>query len=182
MVKDVYLLTVHEPYDEPGAPGPVNALIVHAATLLHPDLPQPDAGRVYRCLTEFPGRAPGSLVPLSELDRELDDGRLWPPVADRHAVIRALVALARNPRRCESLPLSLTPADAELLATTPGHPVNVITPKGVTALGDSERSRLLASLAGSLPGTAGDPPLWPGDGLVEPPDEPVVMPHWPRGA
>jgi hypothetical protein len=40
MVKDVYLLTMHEPYDEPGAPAPVNGVIVHALTLLHPDLPQ----------------------------------------------------------------------------------------------------------------------------------------------
>ena len=58
MVKDVYLLAMHDPYDEPGAPVPVNGVIVHARTLLHRDLPQPDAGRIYRCLTEFPGRTP----------------------------------------------------------------------------------------------------------------------------
>jgi len=182
MVRDVYFLTVHEPYDEPGAPGPVNALIVAAATLLYPDLPQPGAGRVYRCLTEFPGRAPGCLVPLSELDRELDDGRLWPRVADRQAVIGALVALARDPGRCESMPLALRPADAELLAAASGRPVHVITPEGVSVLGDPERGRLLASLASGLPGIAGGPPLWPGDGLIDPPDDPAVMPYRPRGA
>ena len=59
-MKKVYFLTVHSPYQEPDAPGPVNGLITHARTLLHPDLPQPDAGRIYRCLTEFPGRFPAA--------------------------------------------------------------------------------------------------------------------------
>jgi hypothetical protein len=36
---------------------------VHVRTLLHPALPQPDAGRVYRCLTEFPGRVPVATCP-----------------------------------------------------------------------------------------------------------------------
>ena len=43
MVKDVYFLTVHEPYRMPGAPAPVNGVIVHALTFLHPGLPQPAA-------------------------------------------------------------------------------------------------------------------------------------------
>ena len=43
-MKNVYFLTVHSPYQEPDAPGPVNGLITHARTLLHPDLPQPGAG------------------------------------------------------------------------------------------------------------------------------------------
>ena len=51
------------------------AVIVHARTFLHPALPQPDAGRVYRCLTQFPGRVPGCLVPLSDLDYELCDSQ-----------------------------------------------------------------------------------------------------------
>src|ERR1700720_3568270 len=101
MVKDVYLLTMHDPYDEPGAPAPINGVIVHAATLLHPDLPQPDAGRIYRCLTEFPGRTPGCLVTLSDLNAELDGGRLWPQVADWNAVITALITLTRTADRCE---------------------------------------------------------------------------------
>ena len=63
MVNDVYFLTVHEPYQIPGAPAPVNGVIVHALTFLHPGLPQPDASQIYRCLTEFPGRTPGCLVP-----------------------------------------------------------------------------------------------------------------------
>ena len=120
MVKDVYLLAMHDPYDEPGAPVPVNGVIVHARTLLHRDLPQPDAGRIYRCLTEFPGRTPNCLVPLSTLNYELDDGRLWPQIADDwRAVIRALVALTRTPGRCESRPLAFPEIEAALLATGP---------------------------------------------------------------
>jgi hypothetical protein len=182
MVRDVYFLTVHEPYDEPGAPAPVNALIVAAATFLHPDLPQPDAARIYRCLTELPGRVPGCLVPLSALNRALDDGRLWPQVADWRAVVRALIALSRTPGRCESMPLALPAADAELLAAAPGQPVHVITAVGVTVLGEPDRRELLAELASGLPEVTGEPPLWPGDGLVQPPAEPAVMPCGPRSA
>src|ERR1700678_1426170 len=124
MVKDVYFLVMHEPYDEPGAPVPVNGVIVHALTLLHKDLPQPDAGRIYRCLTEFPGRTPSCLVALSTLNYELDDGRLWPQIADDwRAVIRALVALTRIPGRCESRPLAFPEIEAALLATGPFAPV-----------------------------------------------------------
>src|ERR1700721_1207049 len=100
MVKDVYLLAMHDPYDEPGAPVPVNVVIVHARTMLHRDLPQPEAGRIYRCLTEFPGRTPNCLVPLSTLNYELDDGRLWPRIADDGgAAGRGLGARAGRPGR-----------------------------------------------------------------------------------
>src|SRR6516165_5956161 len=89
-VTNVYFLATHAPREVPGTGRPVNGLIVHAAALLHPDLPQPDAGLVYRCLTEFPGRAPGCLVPLSTLDHELGGGRLWRKVADWPRVIHQL--------------------------------------------------------------------------------------------
>jgi hypothetical protein len=173
MVKDVYLLTMHEPYAEPGAPAPVNGVIVHALTLLHPDLPQPDAGRIYRCLTEFPGRTPGCLVPLSTLNYELDDGRLWPEIAgDWRAVLRALIALTRTPGRCESMPLAFPEIEAALLATGPFAPV----PPG---RGIPERNELLAMLAADLPGP--DRALWPGDNLVAPPAQPATMPYQPHG-
>jgi hypothetical protein len=175
MVKDVYFLTMHDPYDEPGAPAPVNGVIVHALTLLHPDLPQPDAGRIYRCLTEFPDRTPGCLVPLSTLNYELDDGRLWPQIAaDWKAVIRALIALTRTPGRCESMPLAFPAIEAALLATGPFAPV----PPG---LGIPERDELLAMLAEDLPGR-GQPELWPGDNLVAPPKDPVILPYLPHGS
>lgn len=115
MVRDVYFLTVHEPYEEPGAPAEVNALI----------------------------------------------------------------ALTRTPGRCESMPLAIPEADAELLAAAPGQPVHLITPAGVTVLGDPDRKELLAALASSLPEITGDPPLWPGNDLIQPPEEPAVMPRRP---
>jgi hypothetical protein len=174
VVKDVYFLTVHDPYEEPDAPGPVNGLIVHARTLLHLDLPQPDAGRIYRCLTEFPGRTPGCLVPLSTLHYELDDGRLWPEVADWKTAVRALIALTRMPELCESMPLVLPPVQATLLATGPFAPV----PPG---LGIPERSQLLDMLASSLPEAAGTPLLWPGDNLLPPPEHPAALPYQPHG-
>jgi hypothetical protein len=63
-VEDVYLLMLHEPYASSEHPVPINATIVHALTLLHPAVPQPDGSRMYRCLTEFPSRArlPGPAV------------------------------------------------------------------------------------------------------------------------
>jgi hypothetical protein len=171
MVKDVYLLAMHDPYDEAGAPVPVNGVIVHARTLLHRELPQPDAGRIYRCLSEFPGRTPNCLVPLSTLNYELDDGRLWPQIAeDWRAVIRALVALTRTPGRCESRPLAFPEIEAALLATGPFAPV----PPG---LGIPEREELLDMLAEDLPRR----PLWPGDNLAAPPEDPVTLPYQPHG-
>jgi hypothetical protein len=51
---------------------------------------------MYRCLTEFPSRTPGCVVPLSTLTFELDGGRLWPQVADWEAVVAAIVNLTRH--------------------------------------------------------------------------------------
>lgn len=174
MVKDVYFLTVHEPRHDLDAPAPVNGLIVHALTLLHPDLPQPDAGRMYRCLTEFPGRTPGCLVPLSTLHYELEDGRLWPHVADWKSVIRALITLTRTPGRCEAMPLALLPASAAVLATDPYQAI----PPG---LGIPQRNDVLTRLTRGLPETTGEPPLWPGDNLITPPEHPATMPYSPYG-
>lgn len=173
-MKNVYFLTVHSPYQEPDAPGPVNGLITHALTLLHPDLPQPDAGRIYRCLTEFPGRSPGCLVPLSTLHYELDNGRLWSQVADWRTVVRALIALTRTPGHCESMPLILDPVEAALLSTGPFAPVP-------PSLGIPERSQLVDILTSELPEATGEPPLWPGDNLVDPPEHPATMPYEPHG-
>jgi hypothetical protein len=141
---------------------------------LHPDLPQPDAGRIYRCLTEFPGRSPGCLVPLSTLHYELDNGRLWCQVADWRTVVSALIALTRMPGRCESMPLVLDSVEAALLSTGPFAPV----PPG---LGIPERSHLVDMLASKLPEATGEPPLRPGDNLIEPPKRPATMPYQPHG-
>jgi hypothetical protein len=40
-VQDVYFLTLHEPYEAPEHPVPINATIVHALSLLHPAVSQP---------------------------------------------------------------------------------------------------------------------------------------------
>jgi hypothetical protein len=100
-VEDVYLLMLHEPYASSEHPVPINATIVHALTLLHPAVPQPDGSRMYRCLTEFPSRTPGCLVPLSTLTFELDGGLLWPEIADWKCVVDAVVRLARD-KACDA--------------------------------------------------------------------------------
>jgi hypothetical protein len=172
MIKDVYLLAMHEPYEQPGAPAPFNAVIVHARTLLSPDLPQPDAGRIYRCLTEFPGRTPHCLVPLSTLNYELDDGRLWPQVAeDWSGVIDALVALTRIPGRCQSRAFAFPELEAGVLAGGPFAPV-------APGFDHRLREELLAMLAEDLPHR----PLWPGDKLIPPPADPAVLPYEPHGS
>jgi hypothetical protein len=169
-VQDVYFLTVHSPLEDLGAPAPVNGLLVHARTLLHPRLPQPDSGRIYRCLTEFPGRVPGCVVPLSTLNYELDDGRLWPQVADWQYVTRELVHCTRTPGFCEAILLALGHTDATLLAAGP-----------YTVLGTTERKRLIAWLTSELPEATGEPRFWPGHGLIPPPTLPATMPYQPYG-
>lgn len=96
----------------------INALIVHALTLLHSAVPQPDGGMMYRCLTEFPGRRPNEIVPMSTLTFELDGGRFWPQVGNWMAVTDAFVGLARA-GGCDAMPLGLPEVPAFLLAMGP---------------------------------------------------------------
>jgi hypothetical protein len=127
MIHEVYLLTLHQPYESHDHPVPVNATIVHAKTLLHPQIPQPDGGRIYRCLTEFPGRSAGCIVPVSTLTAELNGGLLWPHVADWERVVEAVVRLSRN-RSCDAMPLGL-PADmAGSLSSGPDTTLTVFYP------------------------------------------------------
>ena len=173
MVKNVYFLAVHAPREEPGTQVPVNGLIVHAAALLHPDLPQPDAALMYRCLTEFPGRIPGCLVPLSTLGCELGGGRLWRTVADWPRVLHALAGLARA-GIISCLPLALTPAESALLAADPhAH--------ATAGHGTQDRDQLLDCLAARLTQAADGPPLRPGCALIKPPEHPSAMPYQPHG-
>lgn len=115
---DVYLLTAFDPYTDQRHPVPINALIVHALTLLHPAVPQPDGGMIYRCLTEFPGRHPHEIVPVSTLTFEFDGGRLWSQIGDWVAVTDALVGIARA-GDCDAMPLGLPEIPAFLLAMGP---------------------------------------------------------------
>ena len=181
-VEDVYLLVLHEPYESAEHPVPVDATIVHALTLLHPLVPQPDGGRMYRCLTEFPSRTPGCLVPLSTLTFELDGGRLWPQVADWQAVTDAIVHLSRT-RACDAMPLGLPAVAAALLGAGPATMVTVHSPGGGRqVVGGPERQEYIDELAGAVRGFVAEGPFWPGDGLTGPPAQPAVMPYQPYGS
>jgi hypothetical protein len=178
-VEDVYLLVLHEPYESPEHPVPIDATIVHAVTMLHPAVPQPDGGRMYRCLTEFPSRVPGCLVPLSTLTFELDGGRLWPQIADWDAVAAAVVSLSRA-RDCDALPLGLPATTAALMGAGPTTSVAIHHPDGSrSVVGGAERQACIQELADAVRSFAASGPLWPGDGLIAPPAEPAVMPYQP---
>ena len=188
-VRDVYLLLLHEPRPHPVLGfGEVNVVIVHALTLLRSDLPQPGAARMYRCLTEFPGRIPGCVVPLSTLAYELDNGRLWPQVADWEAVSEAVVRLAFTPGQgqCRSLPLRVDyPYDA-LLAR---GPYTVIRHDAASdscdldgpVLGTSHRRAILNLFADQLADHSPRAEVWAGGETILPAADPAVMPYQPHG-
>ena len=176
---DVYLLAAHEPYTGPRHPVPINATIVHAATLRHPHVPQPDGGLIYRCLTEFPDRRPHQIVPISTLTYELDGGRLWPQIADWAAVVDALVPLARG-RACDAIALGLPQVQAFLLAQGPNTDSTLHYTDGTTAQrGPADRQRVLDDLTGHLHRVLAEGLFWPGDHLVPPPRHPAVLPYQP---
>lgn len=149
-VQDVYLLTLHEPYQSPQHPVPVNATIVHALTLLHPAVPQPDGGRMYRCLTEFPGRTPGCVVPLSTLTFELDGGALWDRVGNWERVVEAVVHVARN-QGCDAMPMGLPQLTALLVGGGPHTVHELHHPDGSRSqAGPADRQQQLDELAGHV--------------------------------
>ncbi|GAA4010664.1 hypothetical protein GCM10022247_36110 [Allokutzneria multivorans] len=178
-VPDVYLLALHEPYQTPQHPVPVNATVVHALTLLHPAVPQPDGGRVFRCLTEFPGRVPGEVVPLSTLTFELDGRRLWPQVADWERVVEAVVDIARH-QGCDAMPLGLPEATVVALASGPETVHELYYPDGGRAQsGPAERRQHLEEMTGHVRRFVEQGPFWPGANLVARPRQPQVMPYQP---
>lgn len=176
---DVYLLTAFEPYTDPRSPVPINAMIVHAATLLHRQVPQPDGGMIYRCLTEHP-RQPNEIVPVSTLTFELDGGQLWPEVGDWQAVTAAVVRLARA-AGCDAMPLSLPGMTAQMLAMGPStvnHFYNLAD--GATEQrGPRDRQKALDELGGHLRSYLTQGPFWPGDELMAPPSASKPMPYKP---
>ena len=166
---DVYLLAAFEPYTDPRHPVPINTLIVHAATLLHPELPQPDGGMMYRCLTERPRRA-GEIVPVSTLTFELDGGRLWPLVADWERVVEALMGVARA-GHCDSMSLGVPDLPSYLIAMGPTT-VSTVYEQATGTMsqqGPSERQAALDDLAAHVARFVASGPFWPGDNLVVPP-------------
>ena len=174
-VRDVHLLALHEPYQTPQHPVPINGTIVHALTRLHPAVAQPDGGHMYRCLTEFPGRTEGCLVPLSTLTYELNGGRGWPEVGDWQDVVDTVVELSRA-QRCDAMNLGLPDQVVHLLANGPETVSTIIHPGGGrTLLGPPDRERELAELTGRVRDfVARGGPFWPGDGLLAAPGRPVL--------
>lgn len=178
-VNSVFLLALHEPYTSEQHPVPINATIVHAKTLLHQAVPQPDGGRMYRCLTEFPGRTERSLVPMSTLSFELNGGALWPQVADWERVVDAVVRVARA-GACDAMPLGLPGEQAAILGNGPGVPVTLFYTDGTQRVCDpAERQQHLDALRVHLDQFIAQGPFWPGANLVAPPDQPAVMPYQP---
>jgi hypothetical protein len=107
---------------------------------------------MYRCLTEFPSRTPGCLVPLSTLTFELDGGLLW----------------------------RLPPVPAASLADGPYTEVNVYRPDGSSStISTRERQQYINELAGYIANLTASGPFWPGDNLIEPSTDPLVMPYKP---
>ncbi|WP_236808239.1 hypothetical protein [Amycolatopsis albispora] len=181
-VQDVYLLTLPEPYQSPRHPVPINATIVHALTLLHPMVPQPDGGRMFRCLTEFPGRTPGCLVPLSTLTYELDGGMLWHRIGDWERVVEAVVHVARN-RECDAMPMGLPQLTAVLIGGGPSTVHELHHPDGSRSqAGSADRQQHLDELTGHIRRLVAEGPFWPGDNLVAPPREPWTMTYKPYGS
>lgn len=179
MVPDVYFLTLHDPYETSDHPVPINATIVHALTLLHPAVPQPDGGRMYRCLTEFPGRTPGCLVPLSTVTFELCGGQWWDQIGGWEAVSKALVFLSRA-KECDAMPLGLPQVAAALLANGPNTKLTFYSTDGTSFQeGGAERKLHLLDLTRHVQAFASQRAFWPGNDLVEPPTEPAQMPYRP---
>jgi hypothetical protein len=126
---DVYLLFLNRPPDDV-PPGDGGATVVAAASLHHPELPQPDAWRLFDRLTLHSARHPGALVFLSDLTAELaDEGLTWPEIGiDYETVTDQLVALHRR-RAVRALRLAqLSDVAVTLLASGPNVRVHVAAP------------------------------------------------------
>lgn len=183
MPSNVYLLMVHEPYVlHEGAP-PINATLVAAESLLLAAVPQPDGGRIFRCLIQDGWRSRGSIVPLADLTFELDGGRLWSQVGDWEAVTESLVLLSRE-NRLDALRVNLPPVDVLSVVHHAGATVHLHHADGSSGVLDPRhRQQVLVGLAGHLATFLAEGPLWPGEPLTPVPATPAQMPYRPyRGA
>jgi len=135
---------------------------------------------MYRCLTEFPGRTPGCVVPLSTLTFELEGGRLWPEIAAWEVVVDALVRLGRE-RACDALCLGLSDYALTLLSVGPNtnltfHDVSTGRPR----LAEKHERRVeIDKLVGYVRDYVTQGPFHPGENLVRPPRLPYEMPYRP---
>lgn len=178
-VRDVYFLALHEPYSAPEHPVAINATIVHARTLLHPSLPQPDGGLMFRCLTEFPDRVAGCVVPLSTLTYELGGGALWHEIGDWERVVEGIVRLSRE-RQCDAMPLGLNSRATAVLGNGPytEHTMHYVGGPRET-YGPADRRAEIATMTRHVEDFVAGGPFQPGIGLIRPPLEPAVLPYRP---
>ncbi|WP_246886501.1 hypothetical protein [Streptomyces sp. GESEQ-4] len=164
---DVYLLFAHEPYYPGDGAQEINTTVVAAASLLHPQVQQPDGARIHDRLTR--GRTPGEIIPLSTLTHELGGGADWPTVGDWEKVTTDLVQLV-HARECDALSLGLPDAARALIIAGPNSHVRAYDAAAdqSTTYGPTERAAVLAEVAKFLAGLVAEQDLWPGDGLLPP--------------
>ena len=156
-VEDIYLLFLNRPPDDvPADDG--GATVVPAASLHHPELPQPDAQRLFDRVTRHPARHPGALVFLSDLTAELASvGSSWSQVGiDYEAVTDRLVALHHRGqvpalRLAELSELAVTllasgPQTQIYVGATDGGPPELLDPAIFQARREELRTMIRADL------------------------------------
>jgi hypothetical protein len=118
------------PDDVPADDG--GATVVPAASLHHPELPQPDAQRLFDRVTRHPARHRGALVFLSDLTAELaSEGSSWTQVGiDYETVTDRLVALHRRGEVHALRLAQLSELAVTLLASGPHARIYVTAPDG----------------------------------------------------
>jgi hypothetical protein len=164
---NVYLLFAHEPY----YPGPgtqeINTTLVAAASLLHPQVRQPDGAQIHNRLTQ--GRKPGQIIPLATLTHELNGGADWPTVGDWEKVTTDLVQLVRT-GECDALSLGLPEIARALVISGPHNHVRAFDAAAdqFITYGPTERAAVLAEVDMFLAALVAEQDLWPGEGLLPP--------------
>ncbi|KMS74309.1 hypothetical protein ACM01_15225 [Streptomyces viridochromogenes] len=163
----MHLLFAHEPYYPGDAAQEINTTVVAAASLLHPQVQQPDGARIHDRLTH--GRTPGEIIPLSTLTHELDGGAGWPWVGDWEKVTTDLVHLVRT-GECDALSLGLPEIGRALICAGPNSHVRAFDAAAneFITYGPTERAAVLAEVDMFLACLIAEKDLWPGDGLLPP--------------
>jgi hypothetical protein len=164
---DVYLLFAHEPYYPGDGAQEINITVIAAASLLHPQVRQPDGARIHSRLTQ--GRQPGEIVPLSTLTHEFNGGADWPWVGDWETVTTDLVELVRT-RGCDALSLGLPEIARALVCADPNNQVRAFDAAGgeFITYGPTDRAAILDEVDRFLSCLVAEQDLWPGDGLLPP--------------
>lgn len=164
---DTYLLFAHEPYYPDSGTQEINTTVVCAASLLHPQVRQPDGTWIHDRLTR--GRQQGEIIPLSTLTHELDGGAAWPTVGDWETVTADLVDLVRM-GKCDALSLGLPDVGRALVCAGPNSRVRAFDAAAgeLVTYGPQERAAVLAEVEMFLTGLICEQAFWPGDGLLPP--------------